>query len=182
MNRGTPRLAPIEPADRTPEQQRLVDQAGSDKHIFTTLIHHPELFEHFHRFAGRLLRRSGLPATVRETLILRTAFRSRSGYEWEQHIVIAASAGLPQDVIAQLDREAPDFDDPHTALLVRAADELTLQRYLEQDTWDALGETYDDQQLIEICMLVGNYAMIAGVLKSLQVQLEEGQSEPSWAQ
>jgi 4-carboxymuconolactone decarboxylase len=100
MNRGTPRLAPISRADRTPEQQRLIEQVGSEKHIFTTLIHHPELYKHFHQFAGRLLRNSGLPATVRETLILRSAFRSRSGYEWVQHIVIAASVGVSQDVIA----------------------------------------------------------------------------------
>ena len=181
MNRATPRLAPIAPADRTPEQQRLVDKVGSDKHIFTTLIHHPELFEVFHRFAGRLLRRSNLPATVRETLILRTAYRARSGYEWAQHVKIATSAGVPTPVIEQLDQDEPSFEDRHVALLAKAADELTTHRYLEQGTWDALAQTYDDQQLIEISMLVGNYAMIAGVLKTLHVQLEDGQPEPSWA-
>lgn len=181
MNRDTPRLAPIAAADRTPQQQRLIDQIGSDKHIFTTLIHHPELFEHFHRFAGRLLRNSGLPDTVRETLILRTAFRSASGYEWAQHVVIAAAAGVTEEVIAQLDQQEPVLADPHIALLARAADELAQQRYLQQATWDSLQETYDMHQMIEICMLVGNYAMIAGVLKSLHVQLEDNQAEPSWA-
>ncbi len=177
-----PRLAPVAPDERTREQQALVERVGSDKHIFTTLIRHPELFEHFARFAGRLLRDSALPATAREILILRTAFRCRAGYEWEQHVVIAGSVGLDRKVVAQLDQDVPVLDEPGDALLARAADELALQRYLEQDTWDALAATYDDQQMIEICMLVGNYAMIAGVLKSLQVQLEDGQAEPSWAQ
>jgi 4-carboxymuconolactone decarboxylase len=181
VTRSTPRLHPITAADRTPEQQRLVEKVGSEKHIFTTLIHFPELFDVFHHFAGRLLRRSGLPATTREILILRTAYRAGSGYEWAQHVEIAASVGVPAPVIAQLDRDEPEFDDPHVALLARAADELAMRRYLEQDTWDALRHTYSDQQMIEICMLVGNYAMIAGVLKSLHVQLEDGQTEPSWA-
>ena len=48
-----PRLAPVAPDERTREQQALVERVGSDKHIFTTLIRHPELFEHFARFAGR---------------------------------------------------------------------------------------------------------------------------------
>jgi 4-carboxymuconolactone decarboxylase len=181
VSRSTPRLEPIAAADRTPEQQSLVEKVGSDKHIFTTLVRHPRLFEVFNRFAGRLLRRSSLPDTVRETLILRTAYRAGSGYEWAQHVEIATSVGLPAEVIAQLDRDAPEIADPHVVLLVKAADELALQRYLEQDTWDALAQTYDEQQMIEICMLVGNYAMIAGVLKSLHVQLEDGQAEPSWA-
>jgi 4-carboxymuconolactone decarboxylase len=181
MNRSTPRLHPLPAAERTPEQQQLLEKVRSEKHIFTTLVHHPELFNVFQRFAGRLLFRSGLAATEREILILRTAYRARSGYEWVQHVEIGTSVGLDAQVIAQLDQDDPALDDPHVALLVRAADELAVQRYLGQDTWDALQQTYDDQQMIEICMLVGNYAMIAGVLKSLHVQPEDGVPEPSWA-
>jgi 4-carboxymuconolactone decarboxylase len=181
MSRATPRLHPIPAAERTPEQQQLLEKVRSEKHIFTTLVHHPELFDVFQRFSGRLLFRSSLTATEREILILRTAYRAGSGYEWVQHVEIATSVGLDAQVIAQLDKDEPVLDDPHVALLVGAADELAVQRYLEQPTWEALRQTYNDQQMIEICMLVGNYAMIAGVLKSLHVQVEDGQAEPSWA-
>jgi hypothetical protein len=34
--------------------------------------------------------------------------------------------------------------------------------------------------MIELCMLVGDYGMIAGVLKSLRVQVEDGQTAPDW--
>ena len=62
-----------------------------------------------------------------------------------------------------------------------AADQLTAAHDLDDETWAALRERYDDAQLIELCMLVGDYAMIAGVLKSLRVPLENGQTAPDWA-
>ena len=39
-------------------------------------------------------------------------------------------------------------------------------------TWTALAARYDTEQLIEIPMLAGHYAMLAGVLNSLGVQPE----------
>jgi alkylhydroperoxidase family enzyme len=173
----TPRLAPLAPAERSEEQQRLLAAVASEKNIFTTLVRHPELFEVFNQFAGRLLRRSGLPEQVRETLILRTAYRCRSAYEWAQHVEIARQIGLPEDIIASVGTDRPSAPDEHTALLIRAADQLTADRDLDDLTWTQLHQHYDEQQMIELCMLVGNYAMIAGVLKSLRVPLEPA---PDW--
>lgn len=175
-----PRIAPLPLDERTEEQRELMTKVANEKHIFQTLVRHPRLFDAFRRFAGRLLARSGLPATERETLILRTAYRCRADYEWVQHIEIAANIGLPADVITALGTPDPQGLDEPTALLVRAADQLTSRRELDDPTWAALSARYDEQQLIELCMLVGNYAMIAGVLKSLRVSLEDGQSAPDW--
>lgn len=177
---GTPRIPPLAPSDRTDEQQRLVTAVGSEKNVFTTLVRHPELFDVFQRFGGRLLRRSGLPPQVRETLILRTAYRCRAEYEWVEHVVIARDAGLPEAAITAAGSRDPRPADEHTALLIRAADQLTTERDLDDETWAALREHYDEQQMIELCMLVGNYAMLAGTLKALRVPLEEGQSAPGW--
>jgi len=176
-----PRIAPLAPPERSPEQQQLLATTGSEKNIFTTLVRHPRLFEVFGRFAGRLLLRSGLPEQVRETLILRTAYRCRAGYEWAQHVEIARGVGLGEDVIAATGAEHPEPADPQVALLISAADQLTGRRDLDDPTWAALSQRYDERQLIELCMLVGNYGMIAGVLNALRVPLEEGQVPPGWS-
>lgn len=168
-----PRLAPLTPAERSPEQQQLLDGVGSDLNIFTTLVRNPGLFVVFNRFAGRLLNRSGLPAQDRETLILRTAYRCACDYEWAHHVELGHAAGLSDDVIAAIGTPAPTAVDDHTALLVRAADQLTTEHELDDQSWSELSKRYDERQLIELCTLVGNYAMIAGVLKSLRVPLED---------
>jgi 4-carboxymuconolactone decarboxylase len=175
-----PRIAPLPPGERDEDQQRLVAAAGSELNIFTTLVRHTKLFEAFGRFAGRLLRRSGLPERVRETLILRTAYLCRADYEWVHHVTIAHEIGLSEDVIAAAGARTPAAPDEHTALLIGAADQLVREHDLDDRTWTALRAHYDDKQMIELCMLVGDYAMIAGVLKSLRVRLEDGEPAPNW--
>jgi 4-carboxymuconolactone decarboxylase len=91
-----PRIAPLSREQRSAEQQRLVEATGTELNIFATLVRHPKLFEVFTRFAGRLLHRSLLPEDVRETLILRTAYRCRAAYEWAQHREIARRVGMPR--------------------------------------------------------------------------------------
>jgi alkylhydroperoxidase family enzyme len=118
---------------------------------------------------------------VREILILRTAYRCRAPYEWAQHTEIARQTGIPDDVIATIATDHPNLADQRLALLLAAADQLTAHHTLDDPTWAALRDHYDDQQLIELCMLVGNYAMIAGVLNALRVPLQDGQSAPDWA-
>jgi alkylhydroperoxidase family enzyme len=169
-----PRLAPLAAGERTKEQQQLLDLANSELNIFTTLARNPSLFKEFLRFGGRLLYRSGLPADVRETLILRTAYRCGADYEWSHHVEIGRQAGLTDDVITALGT------DGDTSLLARAADQLTSVHELDDETWSALRERFDEQQMIELCMLVGDYVMIAGVLKSLRVPLEDGLPAPHW--
>ena len=175
-----PRIAPLARAERSEEQQRLIALTDSEMNIFTTFARHPALFQDFLIFGSRLLRNSTLPEQVREVLILRVARKCRSAYEWAQHVDLARHIGMGDDVIAATEAERPEPADEHVALLIRAADQLVDHRELDDETWAALHATYDEQQMIELCMLVGNYAMIAGVLKSLRVPLEEGQTPADW--
>jgi 4-carboxymuconolactone decarboxylase len=176
-----PRIAPLAPDELGAEQQRLLSVAGSEKNIFTTLVRHPQLFEVFIQLAVQLMYRSGLPDHAKETLILRTARRCGAEYVWAQHVEIAREVGLHEHVIAAVGTEHPEPADEHLALLISAADQLTVHHGLDDPTWAALRQHYDDQQLIELCMLVGEYAMVAGVLTSLRVPLEPGQEPPDWS-
>ena len=45
---------------------------------------------------------------------------------------------------------------------------------ISDETWSRLSARYDEQQLIELCMLIGHYHMVAFALNSLRVQREEG--------
>jgi alkylhydroperoxidase family enzyme len=58
--------------------------------------------------------------------------------------------------------------------LLHAADELHEASVISDPTWDALAARFDDQQLIELCMLVGQYHLVAFALNSLRVQREPG--------
>jgi alkylhydroperoxidase family enzyme len=139
--------------------------------IFTTLARNRSLFRRWMRFAGGLMPCGQLPRADSELMILRTAHNCRSDYEWRAHQNLARSAGLTAHQVQQV-RSGPGAAgfSPHQRLLLRATDELHADRILSDDTWSELRGRLGDAELIELCMLVGHYEMLAMTLNSLGVQ------------
>jgi 4-carboxymuconolactone decarboxylase len=170
---SSPRLAPLDHEQADELQQELLGALGGNRalNIFKTLVRHPKLFRRWSPFAGRLLQGSTLTHRDREIVILRTALRCGSAYEWGQHVAIAREAGLSDEEITAVASGA-DACDADTALLVRMVDELRDDSCITDATWAALAQRYGEEQLIELPMLSGHYALLAGVLNSVGVQPE----------
>jgi alkylhydroperoxidase family enzyme len=150
---------------------------GEVLELFTTLAHHPKLLKRWSAFGGLLLFGGELPARARELLILRTAWNSEATYEWVHHQSLARVAGLDETEVARVaagpSAEGWGEDD---ADILRAADELHEGARISDATWQALSGRYSQAQLIEICMVVGQYHLVAFTLRSLGVQLEDWSS------
>jgi alkylhydroperoxidase family enzyme len=144
---------------------------GGPPNVFTTLARHRRLFRRWLRFAAALMPNGKLPRADTELLILRVAHNCGSEYEWSQHERIAQSAGLGAEEIERV-RRGPDAEgwSKRQALLLRAADELHSEREISDDIWAELRPLLSDVELIEVCMLVGHYEMLAMTLNSLRVQ------------
>jgi len=121
-------------------------------------------------FGGKLLQGGKLPERDRELAILRTAHRCAARYEWAQHVGIGRLAGLTDEEILRVaDDETGGWDDGDSTL-VSAVDEIVATHRVSDGTWSRLASRYDTEQLIELPMLVGHYAMLAGVLGTLGVE------------
>lgn len=145
---------------------------GPPPNIFTTLARHRRLFRPWLRFAGSLMPGGLLPRQDTELLILRVAHNCGCEYEWHHHERIGAEAGLTSEEIERV-REGADAAgwSPRRQLLLRAADELHERRAISEELWSSLRELpLTDAELIEICMLVGHYEMLAMTLNALAVQ------------
>jgi alkylhydroperoxidase family enzyme len=131
------------------------------------------LFRPWLRFSATLLLRGELPAADRELVILRTAWRCGSWYEWSQHGVLAPRAGLTAHDVERIS-EGPTAAGwrPRQRLLLLATDELHDRRVITDRTWEALAAELSERQLIELCLLVGQYEMLAMTLNSLGVEAE----------
>jgi 4-carboxymuconolactone decarboxylase len=175
------RVPPLPPHERDQRQTALVELAGAELGVYTTLVRSPDIFADFLPLGTRLLLLSTLDPRVRELLIMRAAWLCRAPYVWSHHEVIGRSVGLTDDDLAVLATSTTDDTDPLRAMLLRAADELVLDHRLSDPAWDDLTRSYPTEQLIEICMLVGQYAMLAGALNTLGVQIEDGYPVPAWA-
>jgi len=175
---GEPRLSPRAP-DRRAVARRLVawviyrvakvDAAN----LFLALMQHWRLFFPWLGFAARLVPYGTLARRDTELAVLRVAWNCRSRYEWWQHVDIARRAGVTLDAILRIPAgsEAQGWTARESALLA-AVDEIHHGRQLSDATWRRLAAHYPPRELLEICMLVGHYEMIASVLNTFRIPLD----------
>ncbi len=150
----------------------------SPPHVMTTLARHRRLFRGWIHFASTLMPRGTLDRADTELVILRVAHLCGSEYEWSHHAAIAATMGLSAEDVECIRREgaAANRWAPRQAALLHAADELHADQRISDATWAELTAFFDDEQLIEVCMLIGHYQMLAMTLNSLRVAPDAGHS------
>jgi alkylhydroperoxidase family enzyme len=140
--------------------------------VMLTLGRHRSLFRAWTRFSGRLMPFGLLPRAEAELVILRVAWQSRSAYEWHQHVRIGLGSGLTADEVAAV-ADGTYAWSPRQAAVLAAVDELLDARELSDATVAALRASgYRDRELIELCLLVGNYQGLATALGGLGVEIE----------
>ena len=116
---------------------------------------------------------STLEPAVRELLILRVAWRTRSGYEWNQHHRMGGEAGLSEAQLAAVPEGAgAEVWSPRERALLRAVDEMIDAFGVSQETWDRLAIEFEPAQLFELLFVIGGYLCLAGVLTSLGLRGE----------
>ncbi len=155
---------------------------GSPPNLFTTLARHRGIFRKWLRFAGALMPGGSLPRNESELMILRVAHNTDCEYEWRHHERLGAQAGLTLEEIERVKLGADGGWSPRRSALLRAADELHADRRISDEVWDQLRPHFSDEELIEVCLLVGHYEMLAMTLNSLEVEPDESPSgEPTRA-
>lgn len=148
------------------------DPDGDDLNIFATLARHPKLLKRWVAFGATVLY-GALPRRDCELLILRTGRNCGSDYEWHQHVRIGLASGVTREEIERLETGDDDAWPEDDRWLLRAADELHRDSSIGDETWAALAARYDEQQLIELCMVVGQYHLVAFTLNSLGIEIED---------
>lgn len=144
---------------------------GDPPHLFSTLARHRRLFRRWLRFAAVLMPRGRLPRRDTELVILRVAHNTSCDYEWAQHERLARDAGLTEQEIASVRVSISGHGwSERSAALLLAVDELHADRRIGDEVWERLRGMLDDLELIELCMLVGHYEMLAMTLNSLAVE------------
>jgi alkylhydroperoxidase family enzyme len=177
VRRPTPRLVPLPEAECTPTQWELLTKARgplASVHVLETVIRHPDLLRRWLPFFVHVLHKSALPPRDREILILRVGWLCGAEYEWAQHVPFAERAGLSATEISAIatGATAAVWSAAHERALIRAADQLHCHTMLDDETWTALAERYNQRQMMDMVFTVGQYRLVSTVLNTLCVQLD----------
>ncbi|CAN7604240.1 carboxymuconolactone decarboxylase family protein [Phenylobacterium sp. LjRoot219] len=114
-------------------------------------------------------------ARERELAVLRIGWLLRAPYEWGEHVDIGQRYGVTKDEILRVieGSGAPGWSE-HEAAILRAVEEILANLTVSDATWATLAKSWDEQQLLEFPMMVGQYVCTAIVQNTLRIRLEEG--------
>jgi alkylhydroperoxidase family enzyme len=144
-----------------------------EMHLFTTLGQRRLLFWAWAFYSARLLR-GRLPIADTELVILRVAHLRGSEYELQHHRKMGRRRGLNDETQAVIF----DWPNPATGLtprqraLLSATDEFINNRSISAEVWQQLSSHLDRRQLIEFCMLAGQYDGLAATMSALDIPLD----------
>jgi AhpD family alkylhydroperoxidase len=141
--------------------------------LFTTLGIHKPLLMAWLPYSGYLLFAGKLSREDAELVILRVGHLRNCEYELQQHRRLARSRGVGADLQARI-FEGPDAEGltDRQRALITATDEFVVTRGVSPETWSKLASYLTKPQLIEFCMLAGQYDGLAATMSTLHIPLD----------
>ena len=160
---------------KAPEKTREILNRGKVKmNVARMIANSNAAFYPFSMLGNSLLTRSKLDAKLREIAILRTAKVSKSVYEWTQHVPIAKHVGVTDAQIAAM-------DNPEGASLLqrprKAGHQVHRRGRTQREGQPGYGRAAKKHmgatEIVELTMSIGFWGMVARVLETTEVDLED---------
>jgi alkylhydroperoxidase family enzyme len=149
--------------------------------IFQVLLNHPQLARGVNDLLATMLWHGALDSRLRELVIMRIGWLTGCDYEWTQHWRVASGLGVTtEDLLGVRDWQEYDGFGPTERAVLAATDDVVRDGAVSAASWAGCErELHGDKTvLIELVTAIGAWRMIASILQSLQVPLEDG--VPSW--
>lgn len=117
-----------------------------------------------------------LPPRDRELAILRTGWLCQAPYEWGEHVKIGKNlAGVTDEEIERvMTGSTADGWSEHERALLCAVEELHADAMISDETWAVLAKNMNEQQLLELPVLIGQYMGVAFLQNSIRARPIEG--------
>ena len=126
-------------------------------------------------YGGALLTQLELDPLLRELVILQVAHQVGSEYEWVQHDAIARAVGATGEQIDAIkaDRDDDPAFDADQSLVLQATRTTIAEGAATEEQVAALAERLGPRQVVELLLVIGNYAAIAMLIASTGLEPDE---------
>ena len=146
---------------------------------YNPMIRSPVLGQRLFDLFYYLRWQTSVPIRLNEFAILVIARQWRSQVEWFAHAPIAAKAGLSPDLIAELKtNKRPSKMAEDEAVVYDFVTELTTTKKVSDETYGRAKKVFNDQQIVDLTAVAGNYVMVAMILAMAEETVPTGKEEP----
>lgn len=173
----TPARVPVLPVDQA---KAAADEAGvpdymAELAIFQVLLNHPSLARALNDLLATMLWHGRLDPRLRELVIMRIGWLTASDYEWTQHWRVAQGLGVSaEDLLGVREWQHHSGFGPAERAVLAATDDVVRDGAVSAPNWAACQREFSDPAvLIELVTAIGAWRMVASILHSLKVPLED---------
>src|SRR3954449_11756415 len=122
---------------------------------------------------------TSVPTKLNELAILVIGRQWRSQVEWYAHAPLAAKAGLAPEIITELKSgKRPSGMGEDEALVYDFVTELTTTHKVSDQTYARAKKAFNDQQIVDLTGVAGNYVMVAMLLAMAEETVPSGKEPP----
>ena len=171
-------VALIPYADEDPRDERvraLLKRLPEPRiNLFTMLANAPALAGPTLRLGEAILTRGDLEPGLRELAILHTARLTATEYEWAQHEAIARLVGVDEEKIQAVARGevVRGALEAHESLALELVGRLLRDGTPPPDLVSRVESQIGRSELIELLIVAGYYAMLGGVMRAVQLDID----------
>ena len=147
--------------------------AMSKLNVVRALLQNPAVTAAQSHLAGALMGSKTLNPRLRELVILRTGWRTKSEYEFCQHVGIARQLKMSdEEILGVRDPANCKALSEVDRAVIAMADELNDNAEVSAKTWAVLERFFSPAELVELLLVSGFWRMMAGFLKTAQIPLD----------
>ena len=162
------------PPDIAEVFSKMESHGARVSNVWKMAAHAPSTLLHFMRMGNALLSKTRLDPKLREMAILRTAAILDCAYERRWHAMFGKEMGMTDEQLDSIKDWANSsaFNEIEQAMLL-FTDEIAKDARVKDATFSTLAKHLDKGMMMELTQTVGFYGMLARMLLTFEVDLDD---------
>ena len=174
MSTNDIRVPLVQPGTR-PElaevESRILAERGRVSLLYQVLLNSGPIAAGWERMLTAVRNQTGVPADLRELMILRVAVLNGANFEFDAHVPHAERAGVNAEKIAAVrDMPLPAAFTPRERLVLELTDAMTRDIVVPDALMERIHEEFDPKGIVEVVATVAAYNMVSRLLVALNVE------------
>lgn len=173
-----PRIPPVEKGEVSALNRfvlaRIRSAAKSDRdfNAFRTFARLGSIFPAQALFISRILNHGRLPSEEKALVVMRVGWRLGCIYEYGHHFSSVRHKGASDVDIKSATSEESASADTRLGAFFNFSDQLVRDHFVTIEAWERARRFVSQDELLELCILIGHYVMIGMTLNTVGIQLE----------